>query len=51
MLCSDLSGKEKSKKGGMYVNIQLIYFTIQQKLYSNIYNIVKHCKAMIFNKI
>ena len=31
MLCGDLNGKE-IKKRGVYVNIQLIHFAVQQKL-------------------
>ena len=45
MLCDDLDGWDggeggRAKKEGIYVYIQLIHFTVQQKL-------TQHCKAII----
>ena len=43
-VCGDLNGKEIQKGGGaIYVNVQLIYFAVWQKL-------TKYCKANILQQ-
>ena len=40
MLCGDLDRKEIQQGGEIYVDIQLIHFTVQQ-------NTTQHCKATL----